>query len=155
NRTVALKMILAGAHASDREHVRFRTEAEAVARLKHPNIVQIYEIGEQDGLPFFSLEYVEGGSLNNKLAHTPQPLRQAAELVRDLARAVHYAHQQGVVHRDLKPHNILLTTDGTPKITDFGLAKRLDHQETASPTGAAVGTPSYMAPEQASTGSVP
>ena len=149
NRLVALKMILAGEYAGEREVARFRTEAEAVARLQHPNIVQIFEVGEHDGHPYFSLEFVDGGSLAQKLDGTPLPPQQAARLVETLARAMHAAHQAGVVHRDLKPANVLLTADGTPKITDFGLAKKLE--DAAGPTGsnAIMGTPSYMAPEQA------
>jgi serine/threonine protein kinase len=150
NRVVALKMILAGAHASPEAVVRFRREAEAVARLRYPNIVQIYEVGEHEGRPCFSLEYVEGGSLAQCLDGTPIPARQAAELTQTLARAMEYAHQQGIVHRDLTPGNVLLTADGTPKVTDFGLAKFLIGGG-ASPTrtGSILGTPSYMAPEQA------
>jgi eukaryotic-like serine/threonine-protein kinase len=149
NRLVALKMILAGEYAGPKELARFRTEAEAVARLQHPNIVQIFEVGEHDGHPYFSLEFVDGGSLAQKLDGTPLPPPQAARLVETLARAMHAAHQAGVVHRDLKPANVLLTAEGTPKITDFGLAKKLD--DAAGPTGsnAIMGTPSYMAPEQA------
>jgi serine/threonine-protein kinase len=147
-RTVALKMILAGAHAGAAERSRFQTEAEAVARLSHPNIVQIYEVGEHDGKPFFSLELCPGGSLDKKLGGDPQQPRQAAGLVEVLARAMHAAHQHQVIHRDLKPANVLLAEDGTPKITDFGLAKKLDEAgRTAS--GAVLGTASYMAPEQA------
>ncbi len=149
NRAVALKMILAGAHAGPTQQARFHTEAEAVARLQHPNIVQIYEIAEQDGRPWFSLELVEGGSLADRLARAPQPPRRAAELVQTLARAMHYAHQRGIVHRDLKPSNVLLTADGTPKVTDFGLAKLLDSAGGQTPTDAFLGTPNYMAPEQA------
>jgi WD40 repeat protein len=149
NRLVALKMVLAGGHASAADLARFRREAEAVARLQHPHIVQIYEVGEADGRPFFSLEYVEGGSLADKLNGTPLAPRQAAELVEVLARAVQAAHERGIVHRDLKPANVLLTADGQPKITDFGLAKRLDGDKGQTQSGAIVGTPSYMAPEQA------
>jgi tetratricopeptide (TPR) repeat protein/tRNA A-37 threonylcarbamoyl transferase component Bud32 len=148
-RLVALKMILAGAHAGPRELARFRTEAEAVARLQHPNIVQIYEVGEQHGLPYCALEFVDGGSLARKLAGTPLPPRQAARLAATLAEAMHAGHQRGVVHRDLKPDNVLLTADGTPKVTDFGLAKKLDADADQTASGAIVGTPSYMAPEQA------
>ena len=147
-RVVALKMILSGAHAGEADLARFRTEAEAIARLQHPNIVQIYEVGEHGGLPFFSLEFCGGGSLEKKLAGTPLPPKEAALLVETLARAMQAAHEKGVIHRDLKPANVLLAEDGTPKITDFGLAKKLDEAgQTAS--GAVMGTPSYMAPEQA------
>jgi tetratricopeptide (TPR) repeat protein len=148
-RLVALKMILAGPHAGSAELRRFRVEAEAVAHLQHPNIVHIYETGEQDGAPYFSLEFVDGGSLARKLAGQPLPGRQAAELVETLARAMHHAHERGVIHRDLKPANVLLTADGTPKITDFGLAKRLEGDVGQTQSGAIMGTPSYMAPEQA------
>jgi WD40 repeat protein len=146
-RLVALKMILAGAHAGPDEVARFRREAEAAARLQHPHIVQIHEIGVHNGLPYFSLEYVEGGSLAQKL--TPVPAREAAQLVETLARTVHAAHQRGIIHRDLKPGNVLLTGDGTPKVADFGLAKRLDDPTGQTASGAILGTPSYMAPEQA------
>jgi serine/threonine-protein kinase len=149
-RLVALKMILTGGHAGPDERDRFRAEAEAVARLQHPNIVQVYETGEHKGRPFFSLEYVAGGSLALRLAEKPLAPREAAALVQTLARAMHYAHEHGVVHRDLKPANVLLAADGTPKITDFGLAKRLDDDSTRTRTGVVMGTPSYMAPEQAS-----
>ena len=199
NRTVALKMILAGAHAGPRELGRFRQEAEAVARLHHPNIVQIFDIGEAAGHSFCALELVEGGSLVQQMRGRPQPTDDAARLVETLARTVHFAHGHGIVHRDLKPANILLQpmqesgfrpfsrdadvprersdshgTDGTdttysshlsqtshgasaaprlndfvPKITDFGLAKRFDEQTNATLSGELVGTPSYMAPEQA------
>ncbi len=149
NRLVALKMILAGAHAGSEDLARFRTEAESVASLQHPNIVQIYEVGEQDGLPFFSLEFVEGGSLAGKLNGIPQPAAQAAQLVETLARAMQVAHQHDIIHRDLKPHNILLTADGHPKIADFGLAKRQNTGASQTQSGALMGTPSYMAPEQA------
>jgi serine/threonine-protein kinase len=150
NRLVALKMILAAAHTDAQQRARFQTEAEAVARLQHPNIVQIYEVGEQDGLPYFSLEYVDGGSLDKRFAGNPQAPRQAAQLIETLARAIHFAHQQGIVHRDLKPANILITPEGIPKISDFGLAKRLGGGDSSqTKTGSILGTPSYMAPEQA------
>jgi hypothetical protein len=148
-RTVALKMILSGAHAGADDLTRFRTEAEAIARLQHPNIVQIFEVGEQGGLPFFSLEYCEGGSLSDKLRAGPLLPQDAARLVEQLARAMDVAHEAGIVHRDLKPANVLLTADGTPKVTDFGLAKRLGSDARNTQTGAVLGTPSYMAPEQA------
>jgi tetratricopeptide (TPR) repeat protein/tRNA A-37 threonylcarbamoyl transferase component Bud32 len=148
-RVVALKMVREAAHASRDELTRFQTEAEAMARLQHPNIAQIFEVGEHQGLPFFSLEFCGGGSLDKKLAGEPQPARQAAELLRTLALAMDHAHQQGVVHRDLKPHNVLLTEDGTAKITDFGLARKLDDDSTRTQFGVVMGTPSYMAPEQA------
>ena len=149
NRLVALKMILSGAHASSEELSRFRTEAEAVARLRHPNIVQIFDIGERDGRPFFALEYCEGGSLQQKLDGTPMEPRLAAALLATLASAIDHAHAHGIVHRDLKPANILLMADGSPKITDFGLAKRLDDDQGQTGTEAVLGTPTYMAPEQA------
>jgi len=148
-RLTALKMILAGAQASAEDLARFRREAEAVARLQHPHIVQIHEVGEQDGRPFFSLEFVDGGSLAQKLAGTPWPAREAAQLLETIARAMHAAHQGGIIHRDLKPANVLLTADGQPKITDFGLAKQLDTDVGQTRSGAIMGTPSYMAPEQA------
>jgi serine/threonine-protein kinase len=151
-RVVALKMIL-DPGAEEQALTRFRTEAEAVAQLQHPNIIQIYEIGEHDGRPFLCLEFVEGGTLSKKLARgLPMP-REAAQLVETLARAMHFAHERGIIHRDLKPSNILLTADGQPKISDFGLAKRtrLDSVSRAgvTQTGDVLGTPSYMAPEQA------
>jgi eukaryotic-like serine/threonine-protein kinase len=148
-RLVALKMILTGEHAGVQERARFRAEAEAVARLGHPNVVQVYEVGEHQGHPYLALEFVEGGGLDRKLAGSPQPAQEAAALVATLARAVAHAHAQGIVHRDLKPANVLLTADGTPKITDFGLAKRLDDGALKTQSGAVLGTPSYMAPEQA------
>ena len=149
-RTVALKMMLAGGHAGPHELARFRIEAEAVARLQHPNIVQIHEVGEADGHPYCALEFVEGGSLAGKLDGKPMPAREAAKLVESLARAMQLAHSRNVVHRDLKPANILLTADGTPKITDFGLARQMDSDSGETQAGAVMGTPAYMAPEQAS-----
>ncbi|HZZ77447.1 MAG TPA: protein kinase, partial [Gemmataceae bacterium] len=170
DRLVALKMILAGPHAGPREQLRFRQEAEAVARLRHANVVQIYDIGESDGCSYLALEFVEGVSLAQLLRGTPQPILPAARLIEILATAMHYAHQQGIVHRDLKPANILLEGQSVrrfddegfpclvprpnaplpnPKITDFGLAKRLDSESALVQSGEFVGTPSYMAPEQA------
>jgi prepilin-type processing-associated H-X9-DG protein len=149
NRTVALKMIRSAADAGEHELARFRIEAEAVARLRHPNIVQIFEIGDADGQPFFSLEFVDGGTLAQKIAKMPQPPREAAWTVQRLAEAVQYAHEHGIVHRDLKPANVLLTADGGPKISDFGLAKQLDGNSVHTQSGTILGTPSYMAPEQA------
>jgi WD40 repeat protein len=147
-RVVALKMILAGAHAGPTERARFRDEAEAIARVQHPDIVQIYEVGEHAGLPFLSLEFCPGGNLEQELAGTPLAAREAAAVLERLARAVAAAHAVGVVHRDLKPANVLLAVNGAPKISDFGLAKQAGVSgRTAS--GAVVGTPSYMAPEQA------
>ncbi len=149
DRPVALKMIKTGPDASPEELELFQSEARAVARLQHPHIVQIFEVGQSAGQPFFSLEYVPGGSLADRLNATPQPPHDSARLVETLARAIEHAHQHGIVHRDLKPHNVLLTATGDPKITDFGLAKWLDREgDTVSgvPMG---GTPSYMAPEQA------
>jgi serine/threonine protein kinase len=148
-RLVALKMIRASGHAGPEEVARFRREAQAIARLHHPSIVQIYEVGESAGQPFFSLEFVDGGSLDQKLKGTPIPPLRAAELAEMLARAVHAAHLCGVVHRDLKPANVLMAGDGTLKVTDFGLAKRPDASGPQTTSGAIMGTPSYMAPEQA------
>jgi formylglycine-generating enzyme required for sulfatase activity len=149
-RTVALKMVLAGGHAGPRELARFRIEAEAVARLQHPNIVQIHEIDEADGHPYCALEFVAGGNLKGKIEGKPMPARESARLVEALARAMQLAHSRNVVHRDLKPANILLAADGTPKITDFGLARQMDSDSGETQAGAVMGTPSYMAPEQAS-----
>jgi WD40 repeat protein len=154
NRVVALKMIIGGAFATGKSLARFRAEAMAVARLQHPNIVQVFEIGEAEGLPYFSQEYVDGGTLAAQLDGTPTPPRRAAELCELLARAVQFAHDRGVVHRDLKPANVLLTAEGAPKIADFGLAKRLEESGAAitpaTDAGLAMGTPRYMAPEQLS-----
>ena len=149
NRLVALKMIIGGGQVREHHLARFRIEAEAVAQLHHPNIVQIYDIGEVDGLPYVALEFLEGGDLAHRLDGTPQPGMAAAELMATLARAVHAAHEARIVHRDLKPANVLLAGDGTPKITDFGLAKRLESEDHQTQSGDIMGTPSYMAPEQA------
>ena len=148
-RLVALKMIVAGAHADPMARTRFRTEAEAVARLTHPNVVQIHEVGEHDGRLFLALEYVAGGGLEKQVRAAPLHEREAARLAETVARAVHYTHQNGILHRDLKPSNILVTADGTPKITDFGLAKLIDVDTGATKTEALIGTPNYMSPEQA------
>jgi WD40 repeat protein/tetratricopeptide (TPR) repeat protein len=146
---VALKMILGGGQAGGEYLARFHLEAAAVARLQHPGIVHLYEFGAHEGRPFFSLELVEGGSLAGKLKDGPLPPRQAAALVEKLARAMQHAHDHGIIHRDLKPANVLLTKEGEPKITDFGLAKQLGSDDGLSVSGAIMGTPSYMAPEQA------
>lgn len=150
-RDVALKMVLAGAHASDDLLLRFIAEAKAVAHLQHPNIVQIFEVGEQGGLPYFSLEYVNGPSLDRRTAGKPMTPTEAASLTQTLCTAMQYAHDKGVLHRDLKPANILMTKSGIPKVTDFGLAKRLEDEDDSSSTrtGTIMGTPSYMSPEQA------
>lgn len=148
NRTVAVKTILAGRLARADQIERFHREAEAAARLDHPGIVPVFEIGEVDEVVFFSMGYVEGQSLADQLEQNTLTPRRAAEVVRQLANAVHYAHKTGVVHRDLKPSNVLLDAQGNPRITDFGLAKLID-QDGMTVTGAVVGTPSYMSPEQA------
>jgi serine/threonine-protein kinase len=146
NRTVALKMILAGQLAAAADVQRFKMEAEAAANLDHPNIVPIHEIGEHQGQHFFSMRYIEGGSL---AAAVPRLVRQPREAARLVARAVHHAHQRGILHRDLKPGNVLLDRDGMPHVTDFGLARKMDGDGGMTQTGAIVGTPSYLAPEQA------
>ncbi len=150
NRQCALKMILAGAHAGPDDVARFITEAEAIARLEHPSIVQIRHIGDVDGLPFLELEYLAGGGLDSQLDGTPWPANKAARLAEQLALGIAEAHRQGVVHRDLKPSNVLLAADGTPKVSDFGLAKMLDNQSALTQSESVMGSPSYMAPEQAS-----
>jgi eukaryotic-like serine/threonine-protein kinase len=148
-RVVALKVMRAGAYADEDQVARFKAEAEAVAQLQHPNVVQVYHVGEFAGRPYCALEYIEGGSLDKRLTGTPLPPRDAAQTVRTLALAIHAAHQRGIVHRDLKPGNVLIAPDGTLKVTDFGLAKRLDNDSRRTQSGVLVGTPSYMAPEQA------
>jgi hypothetical protein len=150
NRVVALKMIRHDEDAADpRRQEQFRREAEAVARLNHPNVVQIYDFGKHRGRFYFTMEYVEGGSLDRRLAGGPLPPRQAAELAEALARALHMVHGEGIVHRDLKPANILLDREGRPKVADFGLAKWLNRDASLTSSGGVVGTASYMAPEQA------
>jgi WD40 repeat protein len=168
NRRVALKMIAGGLHADPGQRARFQSEAQALARLQHPNIVQIFEVGDSDGRPFLALEFADGGSLAPRLDGTPFPPREAAQLVETLARAVHAAHQAGIIHRDLKPANILLAfsrdpqgsgcpalpcgsrlNEAVPKITDFGLARQVEGDDRQTQTGVLMGSPRYMAPEQA------
>ena len=147
-RTVAIKTVLGGAH-TDLALKRFLREAEAVAALHHPNIVQVHEVGDSGGVPYFTMELVEGVSLREKLGEKPLDARGAAALVATLAEAMEVAHASGIVHRDLKPANVLVTPDGVPKIVDFGLARRLEGESSLTLTDARPGTPSYMAPEQA------
>ncbi len=149
DRFVALKMIRAGAGARPQDFARFESEAKAVAAINHNNIIKIFAIGKQDGLPYFSLEYLPGGSLSEKIGGRPQPFDHAAHIVETLARAIHVAHEHKVIHRDLKPGNVLFAADGTLKITDFGLVKRLEGDSNQTHSGSILGTPSYMAPEQA------
>lgn len=149
NREVAVKMILRGHLATPADHERFRAEAEAAAKLNHSSIVPVYEVGEADGQPYFSMKLVEGRTLAQELADGPLPPREAARVLAMVARAIHFAHQRGVLHRDLKPSNILLDAEGNPHVTDFGLAKLISESATLTRSGAALGTPSYMAPEQA------
>jgi WD40 repeat protein len=148
-RAVALKMLLGGEFAKPDYRDRFQLEAKAAARLQHPNIVQVYDVGDYRGQPYFTLEFMDGGSLQDRLAAKPQPPAQAARWLATLARAVHYAHEQGVVHRDLKPSNVLFSHDGTLKLCDFGVAKVLSGSYLKTASGLLVGTPEYMAPEQA------
>src|SRR5579883_2553754 len=147
-RLVALKMIRAGSYASAEERLRFQREGEAIARIRHGHVVQIHDFGEHEGQMYFSMELLEGGTLSSRLHKGPLPEREAAELVRALAQAVAAAHEQEVVHRDLKPGNVLFAADGTAKITDFGLAKVLDSGSSVTCTVTIMGTPAYMAPEQ-------
>jgi serine/threonine-protein kinase len=150
-RSVAVKLILRGVLASGADQLRFRSEAESVAQIDHPGVVPIHEVGEHGGQLFFSMPFVEGETLAARLARGPLPDREAARVVRDVARAIESAHHKGVLHRDLKPANVLLDSEGRVHVTDFGLAKRFGASETPSltVTGAILGTPSYMAPEQA------
>ena len=149
NRPVALKMILAGQLADETDVKRFYTEAEAAAKLDHPGIVPIFEVGQHEGQHFFSMAFVEGRSLAERLADGPMPPREAAALLLEVARAIEYAHSRGVIHRDLKPSNILIDADGNPRVTDFGLAKRVQADSGLTGSGQIMGTPSYMPPEQA------
>jgi len=149
NRIVAVKMILSGQLASQADVLRFYAEAEAAANLQHPNIVGIHEVGELDGQHFFSMDYVAGSSLTDLVSDGPLDSRRAAAYVQTTAEAIHYAHQQGILHRDLKPSNVLLDEHDQPRVTDFGLAKRIEGGSKLTATGTMVGTPSYMPPEQA------
>jgi len=149
NRTVALKVISLGQWASKTHLKRFRREAEAAASLDHPGIVPIYEVGESDGSCYFSMRFVEGGQLDEVTNRSPISLRHAAELIARLARTVHHAHEHGILHRDIKPGNILLDAEGEPLLTDFGLARLAESESTITRTLEVMGTPSYMAPEQA------
>jgi eukaryotic-like serine/threonine-protein kinase len=149
DRIVALKVISLGQWASEAHLKRFRREAHAAASLDHPSIVPIYEVGERDGSCYFSMKFVEGGQLDEVVKRTPMSIRQAAELIAKVARTVHYAHEHGILHRDIKPGNILLDVKGEPNLTDFGLARLLETESTVTRTLEVLGTPSYMAPEQA------
>src|SRR5262249_5563460 len=152
NRTVALKVFGLGQWATQSHLRRFRLEAEAAARLDHPSIVPIHEIGERDGYCYFSMNLIEGGQLDEIVGREPIPVRRAAELIAKLARTVHYAHEHGILHRDIKPGNILLDAKGEPHLTDFGLARLVESESTVTRTLEVLGTPSYMAPEQAAGG---
>ncbi len=149
NRTIALKMILSGVHADSEDRLRFLTEAEVIAALGHTGIVQVHDFGTHEGAPWFALEYCPGGSLAGKLKDSTLTADEAARMLEQIARAVQAAHNQGIIHRDLKPGNILLTADGQSRVTDFGLARRVQGGSGLTQTGAIMGTPSYMAPEQA------
>ena len=142
-------MILAGQLASEAEVKRFRTEAEAAAQLQHPNIVAIHEVGEHLGQHYFSMDFVVGTSLAARLGSEPLPIGEAVRWMKTIAEAVRFAHQRGIVHRDLKPANVLMDEFDQPRITDFGLAKRLDRAESMTASGTILGTPNYMSPEQA------
>ncbi len=149
-REVAIKMIQTNRSGSCEEMKRFFVEAESTARLSHPHIVPVFEVGELQGRPFFSMQFVRGQTLLNRISQSPIPQRRAVEIIAPICRAIAYAHRQGIVHRDIKPSNILLDEQGTPKLTDFGLAKLIDsEQEALTKTGAILGTPTYMSPEQA------
>src|SRR5437867_2955242 len=149
NRTVALKVIGLGHWATQAHLKRFRLEAEAAASLEHPGIVPIHEVGERDGSCYFSMKFIEGGQLDEMVRHEPMPIRRAVELIAKVARTIHYAHERGILHRDIKPGNILLDAKGEPHLTDFGLARLVETESTVTRTLEVLGTPSYMAPEQA------
>ncbi|PYL69350.1 MAG: hypothetical protein DMF28_03635, partial [Verrucomicrobia bacterium] len=149
NRTVALKVINLGQWASKAHLKRFRLEAEAAARLEHPGIVPIHDVGERDGSCYFSMKFIEGGQLDEVVKRTPMPIRRAVELIAKVARTVHYAHEHGILHRDIKPGNILLDAEAEPHLTDFGLARLVESESSVTQTLDVLGTPSYMAPEQA------
>src|SRR5213596_893379 len=149
NRTVALKVISLGQWASKAHLKRFRLEAEAAAKLEHPGIVPIHEVGERDGSCYFSMKFIEGGQLDEVAKREPMPIRRAVELIAKVARTVHYAHEHGILHRDIKPGNILLDAKGEPHLTDFGLARLVEMESSVTQTLEILGTPSYMAPEQA------
>src|SRR5207248_7563886 len=149
NRTVALKLLGLGPWTTETHLKRFRREAEAAASLQHPGIVPIYEVGERDGQCYFSMQFVEGGQLDEVVRREPMPIRRAVQLIAKVARIVHYAHEHGILHRDIKPGNILLDQNGEPHLTDFGLARLVETESTVTRTMEVLGTPSYMAPEQA------
>jgi serine/threonine protein kinase len=149
NRTVAVKMILAGQLATAADLQRFRAEAEAVAHLQHPNIVSIHEVGEHEGQPYFSMDYVEGKSLAAVIREGLLPSQRAARYVQTIVEAICYAHQRGILHRDLKPSNVLIDVADEPRITDFGLAKRIGRDLDLTLTGQVLGSPNFLAPEQA------
>src|SRR5213595_2904080 len=149
NRTVALKVIGLGQWATEAHLKRFRREADAAASLEHPCIVPIYEVGEREGSCYFSMKFIEGGQLDEVVKRTPMSVARAVELIAKLARTVHYAHEHGIQHRDVKPGNILLDAEGEPHLTDFGLARLVESESSVTHTLDVLGTPSYMAPEQA------
>ena len=148
-RSVAVKMLLAGRHAKPRDLDRFSREARTLAELHHPNIVQIFDVGDYKGCPYFTMEYLNGGRLSDRVKERPLPAKDAARMIATFADAIHTAHQSGIIHRDLTPTNVLFTADGVPKITDFGLARHLHDTSHLTLTGSTLGTPGYMAPEQA------
>src|SRR2546423_14106121 len=149
NRTVALKVVGLGQWSSTPHLRRFRRDAEAAASLEHPQIVPIYEIGEREGSCYFSMKFIEGGQLDELVKREPMPIRRAVELIAKVARTVHYAHEHHILHRDIKPGNILLDQKGEPHLTDFGLARLVETESTVTRTVEVLGTPGYMAPEQA------